>query len=69
VRSCLPARDHGGWLTRRRLKKVQGKKKRDAQAADAAKALLAEAEEAAPTDEGPSTNANLLDEKDEDVIF
>jgi V-type H+-transporting ATPase subunit D len=51
------------------LKKVQGKKKRDAQAADAAKALLAEAEENPPTDEGPSTNANLLDEKDEDVIF
>jgi V-type H+-transporting ATPase subunit D len=65
----LSVRDHGGWLTRRRLKKVQGKKKRDAAAADAAKALLVEAEENPPTDEGPSTNANLLDEKDEDVIF
>ncbi|KAG8764201.1 H(+)-transporting V1 sector ATPase subunit D [Ceratobasidium sp. 423] len=57
-----------------RLKKVQGKKKRDAAIAEAERlALLEEAEKSggvpsvtAPADEIPS---NLLGDKDEDVIF
>ncbi|KAG8905276.1 H(+)-transporting V1 sector ATPase subunit D, partial [Tulasnella sp. 408] len=54
-----------------RLKKVQGKKKRDAAAAEAKrladlKAAGGEIEEGA-TDRAPA--ANLLEEKDEDVIF
>jgi V-type H+-transporting ATPase subunit D len=52
------------------LKKVQGKKKRDAATADALKALEApEDPNAPPKDDGPTTSADLLNEKDEDVIF
>jgi len=60
----------------RRLKKVQGKKKRDADKAEAAKEIEAsadgetgnefEAEEAPPTAEQAG---NLLNDKDEDIIF
>jgi V-type H+-transporting ATPase subunit D len=63
--------DHGLY----RLKKVQGKKKRDAAIAETERlALEAEAEKAGtvaftadPTDE--DTPSNLLGDKDEDVIF
>jgi hypothetical protein len=52
------------------LKKVQGKKKRDAQAADAAKAIQeAETADVQPKDEGESATSDLLNDKDEDVIF
>jgi len=51
-----------------RLKKVQGKKKRDAVAAEAKKALelknVADADE-----EGSGPVANMLQDKDEDIIF
>lgn len=55
---------------RRRLKKVQGKKKRDAQEADRVKAL-----EGAPpglageVEDGTAGPGDLLATKDEDVIF
>lgn len=65
--------DDGGLINiiRCRLKKVQGKKKRDAAAADAEKALLAaETADIQPKDEGPvEASADLLSSKDEDVIF
>ena len=61
-----------------RLKKVQGKKKRDAEKAEAAK-RIAEAEGAAgetgdgvKTREDPSTaetTGDLLNDRDEDIIF
>lgn len=55
-----------------RLKKVQGKKKRDHAAAELEKQILADAEGSDPPpiseDEGDA-NANLLSSKDEDVIF
>lgn len=59
-----------------RLKKVQGKKKRDAAAADAQRAALqaekeAEGEDAyvPPAESGDTGGADLLASKDEDVIF
>jgi V-type H+-transporting ATPase subunit D len=57
--------------TNRRLKKVQGKKKRDAAAADVARAAIdaAETADAQPEDEGGVTTGDLLNDKDEDVIF
>jgi V-type H+-transporting ATPase subunit D len=55
------------------LKKVQGKKKRDAEAAEVLKRQLAGAEAVAQTtipEYGDSTeSSNLLSTKDEDVIF
>jgi V-type H+-transporting ATPase subunit D len=52
------------------LKKVQGKKKRDAQAADAEKAITdAEANAAELEDNNAPTSSDLLNDKDEDVIF
>jgi hypothetical protein len=54
------------------LKKVQGKKKRDAEAAEALKRKLAiEAEPAKPVSEqaDDEPTANLLATKDDDVIF
>jgi len=51
-----------------RLKKVQGKKKRDAAESDAKKAL-----ENRPLDDVEATlggsSSNMLEEKDEDIIF
>jgi hypothetical protein len=55
-----------------RLKKVQGKKKRDHAAAELEKQTLAEADGAdlpLTFDDGDETNTNLLSSKDEDVIF
>ncbi|KAG8986783.1 H(+)-transporting V1 sector ATPase subunit D [Tulasnella sp. 427] len=53
-----------------RLKKVQGKKKRDAAQADAKRLEgLKEAAEEKPGSSDPTPAANLLEEKDEDVIF
>jgi V-type H+-transporting ATPase subunit D len=59
-----------------RLKKVQGKKKRDAEKAEAAKRIAADADGEAgdevKREETPSTAeqaGNLLNAKDEDVIF
>ena len=59
-----------------RLKKVQGKKKRDAEKAEAAKMLEAgagdEIDTEAETMEAPPTKeqaGNLLNDKDEDIIF
>lgn len=62
-----------------RLKKVQGKKKRDAEKAEAARKLKesAEAGEADTGDEfgtagtplNPEQTGDLLNDKDEDVIF
>jgi V-type H+-transporting ATPase subunit D len=55
------------------LKKVQGKKKRDAEAAEALKRQLAGVGETAQTmspEYGDSAvSSNLLSTKDEDVIF
>lgn len=55
------------------LKKVQGKKKRDAEAAEALKKKLAiEAEPVKPvliSEQDDEPTANLLATKDEDVIF
>lgn len=54
-----------------RLKKVQGKKKRDAAAADAKRALdnaLMEGDYGETAGAATAT-ANLLEEKDEDIIF
>lgn len=57
--------------TTRRLKKVQGKKKRDAAVVDAARAAIDAAETAdeKPKDEGAATTGDMLNDKDEDVIF
>ncbi|OBZ75914.1 V-type proton ATPase subunit D [Grifola frondosa] len=57
-----------------RLKKVQGKKKRDAEAAEAQRKALADAEDASvpvpePFFEEASGGGDLLSSKDEDVIF
>ena len=57
-----------------RLKKVQGKKKRDAEAADKLKKLMAEEEEAVEEHtetlpEHAGGGGDLLSSKDEDVIF
>lgn len=52
-----------------RLKKVQGKKKRDTAARDAVQAALAEtADQEIDYDEGEQAS-NLLSSKDQDVIF
>jgi V-type H+-transporting ATPase subunit D len=55
------------------LKKVQGKKKRDAEAADAAKKALAiegsSAEASIEVSEEAEGPGDLLGSKDEDVIF
>jgi len=55
------------------LKKVQGKKKRDAEAAEALKRQLTGVEGAAqtatPEYEVPTESSNLLSTKDDDVIF
>jgi hypothetical protein len=49
---------------------VQGKKKRDAQVADAQKSIeAAETADVQPKDEGEPTSTDLLNDKDEDVIF
>ena len=58
-------------VTMNSLKKVQGKKKRDAEAAEALKKKLAiEAEPAKPvSEEADEPTANLLATKDDDVIF
>ena len=56
-----------------RLKKVQGKKKRDAARADAERAALqkqiGDAREIQPLEAGDTGGADLLASKDEDVIF
>ncbi|TDL24864.1 vacuolar ATP synthase subunit D [Rickenella mellea] len=54
-----------------RLKKVQGKKKRDAEAAEAKKRALGEQEEKKLVDDdvGGGGGGDLLSSKDEDVIF
>jgi hypothetical protein len=55
-----------------RLKKVQGKKKRDHAAAELKKQELADAEGGDPPlvdGEGDEADTNLLSSKDEDVIF
>ena len=53
-----------------RLKKVQGKKKRDAAAADAKRAELEmQGEMVRPIESGDTGGADLLASKDEDVIF
>ncbi|KAI0670434.1 vacuolar ATP synthase subunit D [Trametes maxima] len=52
-----------------RLKKVQGKKKRDAEAADALKKLQDEAEITASPPNLAGGGGDLLGSKDEDVIF
>ena len=59
-----------------RLKKVQGKKKRDAETAEAAKRLKAAAEadtggefKRAETPPNTEQSGDLLNDKDEDVIF
>lgn len=59
-----------------RLKKVQGKKKRDADKAEAAKKIEASADgetgDEFKAGEAPSTTeqaGNLLNDKDEDIIF
>ena len=54
------------------LKKVQGKKKRDAEATEAARKANDEAAEAsvpAPADLSEPSAGDLLSSKDEDVIF
>jgi V-type H+-transporting ATPase subunit D len=54
------------------LKKVQGKKKRDAEAAEALKRQLSGVEAAAqtmPESEDFTESSNLLSTKDEDIIF
>lgn len=59
-----------GHTVRYRLKKVQGKKKRDAAAADAEKALKdAAAAAEAPAPDTVEGSTDLLSSKDEDVIF
>jgi V-type H+-transporting ATPase subunit D len=55
-----------------RLKKVQGKKKRDHAAAELEKRNAGEVElsqEPHPYEEGDDGSGNLLSTKDEDVIF
>lgn len=53
-----------------RLKKVQGKKKRDAEAAEVQRRLIEEAEVTADfTPELGGGGGDLLSSKDEDVIF
>ena len=58
-----------------RLKKVQGKKKRDAEAADKLAKALADAAEVSPEEvpdvtlEVAGGGGDLLSSKDEDVIF
>ena len=55
-----------------RLKKVQGKKKRDAQESDRLKKLIADEAASVEALEDPSEPAgggDLLSSKDEDVIF
>jgi V-type H+-transporting ATPase subunit D len=53
-----------------RLKKVQGKKKRDTAARDAAQQALGELASQEDHDErGAEGGGNLLSSKDEDVIF
>ncbi|KAG6918129.1 hypothetical protein DXG01_016318 [Tephrocybe rancida] len=52
-----------------RLKKVQGKKKRDTAARDAAQTLAAETEIQDSVDGEGELSSNLLSSKDEDVIF
>lgn len=58
-------------LSIHRLKKVQGKKKRDAAIADAQKALLAKEDDGGTRDDSqdPPAPSNLLEDKDTDVIF
>jgi len=55
------------------LKKVQGKKKHDAKAAEALKRQLTDVEAAASTTspeyEDSTESSNLLSTKDDDVIF
>ena len=54
-----------------RLKKVQGKKKRDTEKAEAAKMIeeaVGETDDEVKAKEEPSTG-NLLTDRDEDVIF
>jgi len=51
------------------LKKVQGKKKRDTAARDAAKAAITETAEQEVESEGSKEATDLLSSKDEDVIF
>ncbi|KAI0748069.1 ATP synthase subunit D-domain-containing protein [Daedaleopsis nitida] len=52
-----------------RLKKVQGKKKRDAQVAEELKKALDSSDEAQASPVGGSDGSDLLGSKDEDVIF
>ena len=52
-----------------RLKKVQGKKKRDAEAAEAARRAAAEADERVENIEIGGGGGDIIDTKDEDVIF
>ena len=52
-----------------RLKKVQGKKKRDTAAKDAAQASITETVEQEVESEGSKEPTDLLSSKDEDVIF
>ncbi len=52
-----------------RLKKVQGKKKRDAEASEALRKTLAAAEEAPASPDVSGGGGDLLGSKDEDVIF
>ena len=69
---CFPHRLMKYELTRRQrsLKKVQGKKKRDAAAAEEKKAAegVKSLVDDGPSEGGPGVS-NLLDDKDEDVIF
>jgi V-type H+-transporting ATPase subunit D len=52
------------------LKKVQGKKKRDAALADASKAIEnTETADVPPKDETATGPSDLLNDKDDDVIF
>ena len=51
------------------LKKVQGKKKRDAEASEALRKALDAQEEEPPAPDVASGGGDLLGSKDEDVIF
>ena len=53
----------------RRLKKVQGKKKRDAEVAEALRKALESSEEVSAAPDFSGGGGDLLGSKDEDVIF